>query len=236
MIVGGLMARLWLLLRPVEDLPPRTTNDVDLGIDRRGLRLTATATLIKPLLEARRYTAGPGDEAFRFEKRFGPTETFPVDVLIAKGASRSDPPMLEKGVPTLAAPGLAYALSRGAVLVDVAFVDGSATTTVELPLPTLDAAFVLKGALVASGVRMRPDRRQLDRVDAIMLAAACLQDANALEDLVRARGGERRHALTWLARVCGHPESGAAQAVGRYLSDGTACLAAPTGRSRLPRG
>jgi hypothetical protein len=32
--------------------------------------------------------------------------------------------------------------------VDVEFVDGNTATVVELPLPTLDAAFVLKGAPV----------------------------------------------------------------------------------------
>jgi hypothetical protein len=56
--------------------------------------------------------------------------------------------VLEKGVVTLAAPGLTYAIARRPYFVDVEFVAEDTTTALELPLPTLDAAFVLKGALV----------------------------------------------------------------------------------------
>jgi hypothetical protein len=48
-------------------------------------------------------------EGFRFRKRFGDGEALLVDVFVAKGASRQEPPVLEKGVVTLAAPGLTYA-------------------------------------------------------------------------------------------------------------------------------
>lgn len=156
LIIGGLMARMWLHLRPVEGIPPRATADVDLGIDRQGLGLTATSERVRPLLEAQSYKQLPGDEGFRFRKSFGAGEALLVDLFVAKGASRHEPPMLEKNLMTLAAPGLAYALSRGPYVVDAAFVDGATTTALELPLPRLDAAFVLKGALVASGVRTRP--------------------------------------------------------------------------------
>jgi len=213
------MARLWLYLRPVEDIPPRATADVDLGIDRQGLRLTATTERVRPLLEAQQYTALPGDEGFRFRKSFGDGEALLVDVFVAKGASREEPPVLEKGVVTLAAPGLTYALACHPYFVDVDFVDEDTTTAMELPLPTLDAAFVLKGALVESGVRTRPDRRRRDRVDAIMLAAACLTDDEALEALRHAQNKEARRALRWMAERVTHAESPVAQTIGDYLHD-----------------
>ncbi len=43
LMVGGLMQRIWLHLRPVTGIAPRATADVDLGIDRKGLRLTANS-------------------------------------------------------------------------------------------------------------------------------------------------------------------------------------------------
>lgn len=201
LLVGGLMARIWLHLRPVEDLAPRATADIDLGIDRHRLRLTASSERVRPLLEARDYEPLPGEDGFRFRKRYGEHEILLVDLFIAKGASRDEPPILEKGVSTLAAPGLAYALARGPAFADVRFADAGRTTEIELPLPSLDAAFVLKGSLAASGVRTRPDRVQRDRVDAIMLAAACLQDAEARNALREATGKEPRDALRWLERA-----------------------------------
>jgi hypothetical protein len=143
----------------------------------------------------------------------------PPGFAYAKGASREEPPDPEKGVVTLAAPGLTYALTRHPYFADVEFVDEDTTTALELPLPTVDAAFVLKGALVESGVRTRPDRRRRDRVDAIMLAAACLTDDEALEALRRAQNKEARRALRWLAQRVTHAESSVAQAIGDYLHD-----------------
>ena len=212
------MARIWLHLRPVEDLPPRATADIDLGIDRRGLRLTDRTTRVKPLMEALHYTPLPGDEGFRFEKRFGRGETLLVDLFVAKGASRGDPPTLERGVPTLAAPGLTYAIERGVQFVHVELVDGPTTIALELPLPALDAAFVLKGSLAASGVRTRPDRRRRDRVDAIMLAAACLREPEAVEALRQARNREALRARRWLAEISG-PESAVPRAIEEHLAD-----------------
>jgi hypothetical protein len=216
-VVGGLMARAWLHLRPIEEIPPRATADVDLGVDRKGLRLTSSTEKVRPLLEAIEFRSEGGDEGFRFRKEFDGGEALMVDVFVAKGASRDEPPVLEKGVVTLAAPGLAYALQRGPYFVECVLVDGDTTTEIELPLPTLDAAFVLKGALAASGVRTRPDRRDRDRVDAVMLAAACLSDEEALAGLGKATSGEARKAITWLQTKVNDPRSAVARTLENYL-------------------
>jgi len=218
LLVGGLMARVWLHLRPVEDLPPRATADIDLGIDRSGLGLTARSERIRPMLEAQDYRPLPGDEGFRFKKDLGGAPLL-VDVFVAKGASREEPPVLEKGVTTLAAPGLAYGLARGPSFVTVEFVDGNDGTELELPLPTLDAAFVMKGALTASGVRARADRRQRDRVDTVMLAAACLGDPAALAALRAAKGKEPRAALRWMREALADPGTPAARTLERHMAD-----------------
>jgi len=161
LVLGGLMQRIWLELRPVEGTAARATADVDLGIDRKSLRLTATSERVGPLLKQTGYRPLPGEDGFRFEKKLERGSML-VDLFVAKGASRNEPPLLERGIETLAAPGLAYALTRPAVMVELELVDGSGSTVVDLPLPSLDAAFVLKAALVESGVRLRPDRRERD--------------------------------------------------------------------------
>lgn len=217
LLVGGLMARVWLHLRPLEDLPPRATADIDLGIDRQGLRLGARPR-VRPLLEDRDYRQRH-DESFRFEKSFGEGETLPVDLFVPKGASRADPPILEDGITTLAAPGLAYGLARGPRFVDVAFVQGDRTAEVELPLPQLDAAFVMKGALAASGVRTRIDRRRRDRVDSVFLAAACASDDEAVAHLRRARTKEPRTALRWLEESLASVDSPVAEALEGHLRE-----------------
>jgi hypothetical protein len=218
-VVGGLMARAWLHLRPVEDIPPRATADIDLGVDRKGLHLTASTERVRPLLEERDYEPLPGDEGFRFQKSFGAGQTLLVDLFVAKGASRDEPPVLEKGVVTLAAPGLGYALARKPYFISLAFADGDVLTEVELPLPTLDGAFVLKAALAASGVRMRPDRRTRDRVDAVMLAAACARDEDALSALSATTNREARRALKWIQTQVDDPGSAVAQTLERYLDE-----------------
>jgi len=108
LVVGGLMQRIWLELRPVESISPRSTADIDLGIDRQRLRLTATSERVGPLLTERGYIPLAGEDGFRFEKALEQGSMI-VDLLVAKGASRDEPPILEKGIATLAAPGLAYA-------------------------------------------------------------------------------------------------------------------------------
>jgi hypothetical protein len=218
MLVGGLMARSWLLLRPIEDIPPRATADIDLGIDRRGLGLTANTERVGPLLRAQEYRPLPGDEGFRFEKKFGDASLL-VDVFVAKGASREEPPILEKGITTLAAPGLAYALSRGPIFVDATFVDGDQAIEIELPLPTLDAAFVLKGALASSGVRTRPDRVDRDRIDAVMLAAACSTDEQVIAALAAAPQREATKALAWLDEKVAEPRSPVARTLERHMRE-----------------
>jgi len=219
LLVGGLMARTWLHLRPVEDIRPRATADVDLGVDRRGLRLTSSSEKVRPLLQDQGYRPLGGDEGFRFQKNVAQGEALIIDVFVAKGASREEPPLLEKGLVTLAAPGLTYALERGPHFVEVDFADAGWITTVELPLPTLDAAFVLKGALAASGVRSRPDRRDSDRIDALLLAAACLNDHEAVSALARARNREALAALAWLRSSAADPRSAVARTLDRYLGE-----------------
>jgi hypothetical protein len=158
----------------------RQTPDVDLGIDRRELGLSSTNSRIRPMLEAAEFEPGYGGEEFRFAKKVGPNQqTFVVDFLLAAGASRADPPILERGIRSLAAPGLAYALFRGPTEIDIRF----ATDLFRLPLVSLDSAFVMKAALVQSGARQRPDRRTTDTADAAMLTAACAEDADAVEAL-----------------------------------------------------
>lgn len=196
LVVGGLMQRIWLELRPVEGIAPRATADVDLGIDRKSLQLTASSERVGPLLTERDYTPLAGEDGFRFEKALEHGSMI-VDLFVAKGASRDEPPILEKGIATLAAPGLAYALTRPTVMVELELVEGRGSTVVEVPLPSLDAAFVLKAALVASGVRLRPDRRERDTVDAVMLAAVCASDSAAVHALAEGSGrSEVKRALS----------------------------------------
>lgn len=204
-------------LRPVEGISPRSTADIDLGIDRQRLRLTATSERVGPLLTERGYIALAGEDGFRFEKALEQGSMI-VDLLVAKGASRDEPPILEKGIATLAAPGLAYALTRPTVMVELELVDGRGSTVVEVPLPSLDAAFVLKAALVASGVRVRPDRRERDTVDAVMLAAVCASDSAAVHALAEGSGrSEVKRALALLREGLGRADRAAARRVVDYL-------------------
>lgn len=217
LVVGGLMQRIWLELRPVEGMSPRSTADIDLGIDRQRLRLTATSERVGPLLTERGYIPLAGEDGFRFEKALEQGSMI-VDLLVAKGASRDEPPILEKGIATLAAPGLAYALTRPTVMVELELVDERGSTVVEVPLPSLDAAFVLKAALVASGVRVRPDRRERDTVDAVMLAAVCASDSAAVHALAEGSGrSEVKRALSFLREGLGRADRAAARRVVDYL-------------------
>lgn len=210
------MARAWLHLRPL-DVPARATADIDLGIDRKGLGLTSSTEKVRPLLEARDYVPYGGDEGFRFGKEMAPGEVLVVDLFVAKGASRSEPPVLEKGVETLAAPGLTYAIERGPYFVEAMLHDGTTRVEVELPLPTLDAAFVLKAALAHDGVRTRADRQSRDRVDAVMLAAACVADRKAVRALSSATGKEAKRAVGWLRDKLASPSSAVARTVERHM-------------------
>lgn len=222
LIVGGLMVRLWLHAHPI-GLPVRSTADIDLGIDRRRLQLAPSSSVVAPLL--RKQGFGPaGAEAggpFRFSKRLPHGELL-VDLLVAPGASRSDPPVLEKGVTSLAAPGLAYALERGTCAMTCEFLDrsGAVLATLDLPLAHLDAAFVMKAALSLSGQRVRVDRRRTDTVDAVMLAAACLARPGAVDVLRRNRA--RRdvgRAVGWLRASFRDVKTAEARRVERHFED-----------------
>jgi hypothetical protein len=175
---------------------------------------------VVPLLEQLEYTPMDGvEERFRFAKRL-PAGTAIVDLLIPKGASRDRPPVLEQGVTTLEAPGLVYALTRGAVDAELRFVDGQTVTDVQVPLPTLDAAFVLKGALMASGVRTRADRVSRDTVDALTLGLACASDDEALGALAEHRSNrEARKAIHWIRTSFDEPNSRAGRRVQAYLME-----------------
>lgn len=110
MLIGGLAATAWVGASDI-GLPMRATRDVDLGIDRRGLGLSANRRKVVPLLREQGFESLGGDAQFRFVKETAAGE-FLVDLLVAPGSSRADPPILEEGLTTLSAPGLAYAILR----------------------------------------------------------------------------------------------------------------------------
>lgn len=218
LLIGGLMTKLWLHARPI-DVPARATADVDLGIDRRGLGLTGDRKLVEPLLRDLDFHHRAGDDEFRFTKEID-GNAFVVDLLVPSGRSRERPPELESGLPSLAAPGLAYAHARGAVLFEAEFVDGDESRRFELQLPTLDAAFVLKAALLQRGLRMRRDRRTADTVDGVSLAAACIRDESALAALrENRRQSEVRDALRWIGTALPTDRSDAATRVQRHFEE-----------------
>jgi hypothetical protein len=145
-----------------------------------------------------------------------------VDLAIPPGTSRAQPPRLEQGLPSIEAPGLAYAVLRGPSTVIASFLDGEQCSRFELALPRLDAAFVLKAALCASGLRHRPDRRVSDTVDAVLLAAACLEDEDCVEALrLHRRRSDVRKARRWFEDGFRTPTSIGARRVERhYERDG----------------
>lgn len=217
LIIGGLMTRIWLHARPI-GVPARATADVDLGIDRRALGLVGDRKVVEPLLRAAGFEPRLGNEEFRFEKDLD-GRTFPVDLGIAPGGSREEPPVLEHGMTTIAVPGLAYAMQRR-TSITTEFLDRGHSRSFDLPVPTLDAAFVLKGALVASGVRRRADRRQRDTVDAISLAAACANDSPSMEALgTSEKRSDVRDAVGWIREAFSSPRSAAAARVEAHFDE-----------------
>lgn len=81
----------------------------------------------------------------------------------------------------------------------------------------LDAAYVMKAALSASGQRTRADRQQTDTVDAVMLAAACLGDDAAMDAVAEnRRRSDVRAAVKWIAEKFASPTSAASRRVERY--------------------
>jgi hypothetical protein len=217
LVIGGLMTRIWLHLQPI-GIPTRATADVDLGVDKRGLRLAGDRRVVAPLLDRLGFKPLAGDEGFRFAKEVR-GEPFLVDLGVAPGTSRQEPPVLERGISTIAIPGLAYALRRR-TRVAVEFVDDELRRRFELPLPELDAAFVLKGALVPSGVRNRRDRLRRDTVDAICLARACLERQGAIEALrAERKRSDVRKALAWVASSFSSESAAAARRVRDHFED-----------------
>lgn len=216
MLIGGLATMAWIEASELE-LPLRATRDVDLGIDRKGLRLSSTTAKVQPLLRAQGFEPRIGDEQFRFV-RDTPAGKFLVDLLVAPGASRDDPPVLEAGIESLAAPGLAYAILRRPTKLSLALADGEQEQAFELPVVKLDAALVMKGALVASGMRLKRDRRVTDTSDAVMLAAVCTADSDGLAEL---RQNERRkdvrEAIEWLTTAFSDEKSQAARRVEQHF-------------------
>lgn len=216
LLVGGLAAAAWLDARPI-GLPIRATRDVDLGIDRHGLGIRRGQAPIAPLLRDQGFAPGFADEEFRFSYNT-PRGPFVVDLLVAKGASRDEPPILEEGMTSLAAPGLAYAISRGAVQLTLVLSHAGESRRFATYAPTLDAVFVMKATLAASGLRTKPDKRVTDTADAIMLAAACATDPGAMRALAeRRRTGEVKRAVGWLADRFTGPTSAEARRVSQHL-------------------
>lgn len=186
------------------------------GLDRTMLGLRGDRSVVGKLLTEHGFHSGYNGEAFRFARTTSIGE-FVVDLLVAPGASRREPPIVEPGLPTLAAPGLAYALLRGAVPLRIVL-EGETTRSVDLATVHLDAAFVLKAALAASGVRTRPDLRVVDTVDGVMLAAACLSDSISLGQLrAHARRSDVSMAIRWMRDRFTSAESAESRRVTRHV-------------------
>lgn len=213
LLIGGMAAIAWLTACPV-GLPVRATRDIDLGINAVKLGISKDHAPVQPLLKKHGFKPGFGGESFRFSRHtsHGP---FVVDLLVAKGASKADPPEVERGLPSLAAPGLAYAVLRGPVPMQLTMHGPAGEQRMfTFSVVTLDAAFVMKATLVASGSRRQAARRVTDTTDAIMLAAACLQDDDAMTALAsHRRRSEPKRALAWLTDAFSTPTSAAARRV-----------------------
>jgi hypothetical protein len=215
LLIGGLATAVWLTARPV-GLPVRATRDIDLGIDRRALGITRERTPVKPLLRKHEFDPGYAGEEFRFARKTS-AGTFVVDLLVAPGASRARPPIVEPGLSSLAAPGLAYAFLRGPVPLELVLTQAE-PRVFALRTIHLDAAFVMKASLVASGERPRADRRTTDTVDAVMLAAACTAEPDAMAQLAaHGRRSDVTAALAWIKSQFGSPRSAASRRVSEHV-------------------
>lgn len=168
-------------------------------MDRKSLNLTASSNRVRPLLAGAGFEQKLGDEQFRFVRETTDGE-FLLDLMVAPGASRDEPPILESDIETVAAPGLAYAISRGAENLRLTLVeDKTSKTSFDIPIVQLDAAFVMKATLVQKGIRIKVDRRVVDTADAIMLAAACLEDESCVDALIENQSrSDVKAALGWL--------------------------------------
>jgi hypothetical protein len=215
MLIGGLATSAWIGASDI-GLPMRATRDVDLGIDRRGLRLTASRRRVVPILQKNGFESLGGDESFRFVRKT-PAGAFIVDLLVAPGSSRADPPILEAGLPTFSAPGLAYAILRRPSPLSLTVASRGKTRRFKFPIITLDSAFVMKAVLTASR-RLRPDRRFTDTADAVMLAAACASDEVCMAALQKhRRRKDVREAIGWMTNSFASEKAAAARRVERHF-------------------
>lgn len=215
MLIGGLAATAWVGASDAS-LQMRATRDVDLGIDRRGLHLTANRSKVVPLLRKAGFESMGGDASFRFIKET-PAGEFIVDLLVAPGSSRADPPVLEEGLTSLAAPGLAYAILRRPQTLALTIAHKGRQRQFDLPIISLDSAFVMKAVLTASR-RLRPDRRITDTADAVMLAAACANDNEGIAALrEHHRRKDVREATRWMANSFETTATAAARRVERHF-------------------
>jgi hypothetical protein len=215
MLIGGLAATAWIGASDI-GLPMRATRDVDLGIDRRGLRLTANRRKVVPLLRDSGFESIGGDASFRFVKETSAGE-FIVDLLVAPGSSRAHPPILERGLTTFPAPGLAYAILRRPKPLNLTVTHGRTERRFKLPIVTLDSAFVMKAVLTSSH-RLRPDRRITDTADAVMLAAACTRDKDGLAALRKhRRRKDVREAIRWMTTSFATEATAAARRVEQHF-------------------
>jgi hypothetical protein len=215
MLIGGLAATAWIGASDI-GLPLRATRDVDLGIDRRGLRLTASQSKVVPLLRDSGFESMGGDASFRFVKET-PAGDFIVDLLVAPGSSRANPPILEQGLTTFPAPGLAYAILRRPKPLSLIVAHGETEREFKLPIVSLDSGFVMKAVLTASR-RLRPDRRITDTADAVMLAAACVSDQESLLALrEHRRRKDVREATRWMTSAFETETTAAARRIERHF-------------------
>lgn len=66
-VIGGVATTAWIETSDL-GLPLRATRDVDVGIDRSGLRLGSSEPKVQPLLRAQGFEPLRSDRKFRFEK------------------------------------------------------------------------------------------------------------------------------------------------------------------------
>lgn len=218
MLIGGLATAAWIQNK-TPNIPARATRDVDLGVDRKGLGLTTQSNRIRPLLETAGFDQLIGDEQFRFT-RDTPDGEFLLDLMVAPGASREEPPIVEDGLESIAAPGLAYAIYRKPTILDLNFHGSGSSDRFRIPIAKLDAAFVMKAVLVAKGIRPKPDRRVTDTADALMLAAACAVDEPSLKALWDHKGrSDPKTAIRWVRESFGNERTAEARRVQTFFEE-----------------
>lgn len=217
LIIGGLAVTVWLHAHPT-GLPVRATRDIDLGIDRTALRLTSTSHRLTPLLAEHGFESQPEDEPSRFTCPT-PHGAFLLDLVLPKGASRATPPEIERGLPAVASPGLAYAIARGSTPVTLTCTTEDGPRRFRLPIARLDAMLVMKAGLVAGSTRPA-HRSSIDAADALMLATACASDPDALAALRAHRTtSEPRTAIAWIADAFTDPTTRYSRRIGQHFAN-----------------